>query len=199
MVETAGILNQATDRSLVILDEIGRGTATFDGLSIAWAVVEYLHEASKCRALFATHYHELTALAGRLPQVASVTMEVREWKDTIRFMHQVRPGAADRSYGIQVAKLAGLPAAVTKRAAEVLKLLEKGDRKAPDGAALLEELPLFAAAMPVDDARGGGEGQPQAAASPVEEALADIDPDELTPKAALEALYRLKKLAKPDD
>ena len=133
MVETAGILNQATDRSLVILDEIGRGTATFDGLSIAWAVVEYLHEVSRCRALFATHYHELTALAGRLPQVANVTMEVREWKDEIVFLHKVKPGAADRSYGIQVAKLAGLPAPVTKRAAEVLKLLEKGDRKAPDG------------------------------------------------------------------
>jgi hypothetical protein len=148
MVETAGILNQASPRSLVILDEIGRGTATFDGLSIAWAVVEYLHEVSQCRALFATHYHELTALAGRLSQVASVTMEVREWKDAIVFLHKVKAGAADRSYGIQVAKLAGLPAAVTKRAAEVLALLEKGDGKAPDGAALLEELPLFAAARP---------------------------------------------------
>jgi DNA mismatch repair protein MutS len=197
MVETAGILNQATDRSLVILDEIGRGTATFDGLSIAWAVVEYLREVSKCRALFATHYHELTALAGRLPQVASVTMEVREWKDTIRFMHQVRPGAADRSYGIQVAKLAGLPAAVTKRAAEVLKLLEKGDRKAPDGAALLEELPLFAAAMPVQGTRG--ERQSQAEPSPVDEALAAINPDELTPKDALDALYRLKALCRKEN
>jgi DNA mismatch repair protein MutS len=196
MVETAGILNQATDRSLVILDEIGRGTATFDGLSIAWAVVEYLNEVCRCRALFATHYHELTALAGKLPQVASVTMEVREWKDTIRFMHQVKPGAADRSYGIQVARLAGLPVAVTRRAAEVLKLLEKGDRKAPDGAALLEELPLFAAARPAASAREVGQGEAQALAgpSPVEEALADINPDELTPKEALDALYRLKEL-----
>jgi DNA mismatch repair protein MutS len=190
MVETAGILNQATPRSLVILDEIGRGTATFDGLSIAWAVVEYLHEVSKCRALFATHYHELTALAGKLPQVASATMEVREWKDAIVFLHKVKPGTADRSYGIQVAKLAGLPAAVTRRAAEVLKLLERGDRKAPDGAALLEELPLFAAAMSVPGERGEGRAVP----SPVEEALAAIDPDELTPKAALEALYALKAL-----
>jgi DNA mismatch repair protein MutS len=197
MVETAGILNQATARSLVILDEIGRGTATFDGLSIAWAVVEYLHEVCKCRALFATHYHELTALAGTLPEVASVTMEVREWKDEIRFLHQVKPGAADRSYGIQVAKLAGLPAAVTKRAAEVLKLLEKGDRKAPTGTALLEELPLFAAAVPAAGVQGKGQAEP--GPSPVEEALAAINPDELSPKAALEALYRLKKLAKPGD
>ena len=144
MVETAGILNQATERSLVILDEIGRGTATFDGLSIAWAVVEYLQEVNKCRALFATHYHELTALAGRLSEVATVTMEVREWRDEIVFLHKVKPGTADRSYGIQVAKLAGLPKPVTARAAQVLTLLEKSD-KAPDGDALLSELPLFAA------------------------------------------------------
>jgi DNA mismatch repair protein MutS len=195
MVETAGILNQATERSLVILDEIGRGTATFDGLSIAWAVVEYLNEVSKCRALFATHYHELTALAGTLPQVASVTMQVREWKDEIRFLHQVKPGAADRSYGIQVAKLAGLPPAVTKRAAEVLKRLEKGGGRAPTGAALLEELPLFAAAAP-----SGRQGatQPQATPSPVEEALAAINPDELTPKEALQALYRLKEIRRKE-
>jgi DNA mismatch repair protein MutS len=196
MVETAGILNQASPRSLVILDEIGRGTATFDGLSIAWAVVEYLHEVSRCRALFATHYHELTALAGRLPQAACVTMEVREWKDAIVFVHKVRPGAADRSYGIQVAKLAGLPAAVTKRAAEVLRLLEKGDAKSPDAATLLEGLPLFAAAASPTRGRGDGQGgeEPGAARSPVEAALAANNPDELTPKEALEALYRLKEL-----
>jgi DNA mismatch repair protein MutS len=200
MVETAGILNQASPRSLVILDEIGRGTATFDGLSIAWAVVEYLHEVSQCRALFATHYHELTALAGRLPQVASVTMDVREWKDAIVFVHKVRPGAADRSYGIQVAKLAGLPGAVTKRAAEVLRLLEKGNAKSPDAAALLDDLPLFAAAVPStrSQADGRGEGEPPASPSAVEEALAALNPDELTPKEALQALYRLKELfAKP--
>jgi DNA mismatch repair protein MutS len=198
MVETAGILNQATTRSLVILDEIGRGTATFDGLSIAWAVVEYLHEVSRCRALFATHYHELTALAGTLREVAGVTMEVREWKDEIRFLHQVKPGAADRSYGIQVAKLAGLPAAVTKRASEVLRLLEKTDGKRTDGAALIEELPLFAAATPSPGLRGEGqgEGQPQAAPSAVEEALVALNPDELTPKEALEALYRLKEMSR---
>jgi len=191
MVETAAILNQASERSLVILDEIGRGTATFDGLSIAWAVVEYLHEVVKCRALFATHYHELTALAGRLPEVANVTMDVREWKDEIVFLHKVRPGAADRSYGIQVAKLAGLPRAVTARAAEVLALLEKAD-KAPDGEALLGDLPLFAAARPRSHAG------PAAGPSPAEEALAALNPDELTPKAALEALYRLKALLARD-
>jgi DNA mismatch repair protein MutS len=188
MVETAGILNQATGRSLVILDEIGRGTATFDGLSIAWAVVEYLHEMNKCRALFATHYHELTALAGRLPQVANVTMEVREWRDEIIFLHKVKPGAADRSYGIQVAKLAGLPKLVTSRAAEVLTLLERTDGKSGDGAALVDELPLFAprpASRPVANA----------ALTPVEEVLAGVNPDELTPKSALELLYRLKELA----
>ena len=190
MVETAGILNQATDRSLVILDEIGRGTATFDGLSIAWAVVEYLHEVNRCRALFATHYHELTVLAGRLPDVANVTMDVREWKDEIVFLHKVKPGAADRSYGIQVAKLAGLPKPVTKRAAEVLELLEKADRKPANGEALLDDLPLFAI-------------RPQAEASvpaisALEQALDDISPDELSPKAALEALYRLKGLAAKD-
>ncbi len=193
MVETAAILNQATDRSLVILDEIGRGTATFDGLSIAWAVVEHLHEVNRCRALFATHYHELTALAGRLAQVANVTMDVKEWRDEIIFLHKVKPGAADRSYGIQVARLAGLPRAVTARAAKVLALLEKSEGKAPDGEALLGDLPLFAAAGP--------RSHPAAAAdpSPVEEALATLNPDELTPKAALEALYRLKELARKEE
>jgi len=192
MVETAAILNQATDRSLVILDEIGRGTATFDGLSIAWAVVEHLHEVNRCRALFATHYHELTALAGRLAEVGNVTMDVREWRDEIVFLHKVKPGAADRSYGIQVGKLAGLPKAVTARAAEVLALLEKTQGKAPDGEALLTDLPLFAAARP--------KSHIPAASGPtaIEEALAAVNPDELTPKAALEALYRLKELGRRD-
>jgi DNA mismatch repair protein MutS len=192
MVETAAILNQATDRSLVILDEIGRGTATFDGLSIAWAVVEYLHEVNRCRALFATHYHELTALAGRLAEVGNVTMDVREWRDEIVFLHKVKPGAADRSYGIQVGKLAGLPKAVTARAAEVLTLLEKSQAKTPDGEALLTDLPLFAAARPKSHIPAPG------GPSPVEDALAAVNPDELTPKAALEALYRLKGLADKD-
>ena len=116
MVETAAILNQAGPRSLVILDEIGRGTATFDGLSIAWAAIEHLHEVNRCRALFATHYHELTALAERLPRLRNVTVKVKEWKGDVVFLHEIAPGAADRSYGIQVAKLAGLPASVVDRA-----------------------------------------------------------------------------------
>ena len=186
MVETAAILNQATERSLVILDEIGRGTATFDGLSIAWAVVEHLHESNQCRALFATHYHELTVLAGRLGSVASVTMDVKEWRDQVVFLHKVRPGAADRSYGIQVATLAGLPKPVTQRAAEVLELLENGKAKVANAEALLNDLPLFAAVRPK-------------AAVPdrlyaLERALAEVNPDELTPKLALDTLYKLKAL-----
>ncbi len=189
MVETAGILNQATARSLVILDEIGRGTATFDGLSIAWATVEYLHEVNRCRALFATHYHELTALAGKLPHVANATIEVKEFQDEIVFLHKVVPGAADRSYGIQVAKLAGLPKPVIERASEVLRLLENSDeRVAPEQ--LVADLPLFAAARPKSHVAAGESAGP----SPVELALAAINPDELTPKAALEALYKLKGL-----
>ncbi len=188
MIETAGILNQATERSLVILDEIGRGTATFDGLSIAWATIEYLHDAVRCRTLFATHYHELTALAGRLSDVANVTIDVKEWHDDIVFLHKVRHGAADRSYGIQVAKLAGLPRPVIERASEVLRVLEKTDRKA-DGAALaLDELPLFAAARPQSFTPAAGEP------SALDHAIDALNPDELTPKAALETLYRLKAL-----
>jgi len=198
MVETAAILNQATDRSLVILDEIGRGTATFDGLSIAWATVEHLYEINLCRALFATHYHELTTLAGRLPDVANATIEVKEWQDEIVFLHKVRSGAADRSYGIQVAKLAGLPSAVIDRAREVLAVLEQGESKGRASARAkakgpivvsaggLDELPLFAAARPKSFVSQHNEP------SEVEQTLAAINPDELSPKAALEALYRLK-------
>jgi DNA mismatch repair protein MutS len=189
MVETAAILNQATERSLVILDEIGRGTATYDGLSIAWAVVEYLHDVSRCRALFATHYHELTVLAQRLSDVANVSMEVREWRDEIVFLHKVKAGAADRSYGIQVGKLAGLPKVVTRRAKEVLERLEKARGKAKGGEGLIEELPLFA---PREDAAAA---PAEPVPNPIEDALAAIEPDELTPKAALEALYALKALA----
>ena len=187
MVETAAILNQATARSLVVLDEIGRGTATFDGLSIAWAAVEYLHE-TRARVLFATHYHELTALAGRLASVANVTVDVKEWRDEIVFLHRVKSGAADRSYGIQVAKLAGLPGAVIARAREVLAVLEKSDRKRGSGNGPLEELPLFAAARP---SSGGAE---PSGPGPVEAALDALNPDELTPRAALDALYRLKQI-----
>jgi DNA mismatch repair protein MutS len=186
MVEAAAILNQASERSLVILDEIGRGTATFDGLSIAWAVVEHLSEINKCRALFATHYHELTVLAGRLGEVANVTMDVKEWRDDIIFLHKVRPGAADRSYGIQVARLAGLPKTVTERASEVLELLENSDSKAGNGEALINDLPLFAAARPARHLAARLEA--------LEQALSELNPDELTPKLALDALYKLKAL-----
>jgi DNA mismatch repair protein MutS len=148
MVETAAILNQATPHSLVILDEIGRGTATFDGLAIAWAAVEHMHEKNKSRALFATHYHEMTALAERMTSLACVTMRVKEWKDTIVFLHEVGPGAADRSYGIHVAKLAGLPAAVIGRAEEVLRALEEG-REGHKPLARIDDLPLFAANTPI--------------------------------------------------
>jgi DNA mismatch repair protein MutS len=186
MVETAAILNQASERSLVILDEIGRGTATFDGLSIAWAVVEFLHAVNKCRGLFATHYHELTVLAGRLGEIANVTMDVKEWRDEIIFLHKVRPGAADRSYGIQVATLAGLPKQVTERAAQVLALLENSEAKVTNGEALLSDLPLFAAARSTASEREG--------AAALERALANLNPDELTPKSALDTLYKLKAL-----
>jgi DNA mismatch repair protein MutS len=188
MVETAAILNQATARSLVILDEIGRGTATFDGLSIAWATLEHLHEINKCRALFATHYHELGALKERLAALAPYTMRVKEWQNEVVFLHEVAPGAADRSYGIHVAQLAGLPAAVVKRAEEVLAALEKGEQS---GAVtrLADDLPLFAAAP----ARPAG-GVARAVESEVEKALAAINPDELTPKQALELLYELRRL-----
>jgi DNA mismatch repair protein MutS len=138
------ILNQATSRSLVILDEIGRGTATFDGLSIAWAAVEHLHEGNRCRALFATHYHELTALADRLERLSNATLKVTEWQGDVVFLHEVVPGAADRSYGIQVARLAGLPPAVIDRAKAILSELERTDRERP-ARAVVDDLPLFAA------------------------------------------------------
>ncbi len=187
MVETAAILNQAGPRSLVILDEIGRGTATFDGLSIAWATLEHLHEVNKCRALFATHYHELVALGARLPALAPHAMRVKEWQGDVVFLHEVAAGAADRSYGIHVAKLAGLPPAVVARAEEVLATLEKGEQ-AGALTRLAEDLPLFAAAAPL--ARQGK------GPSPVEEALAALEPDRLTPREALEEIYRLRRLAR---
>jgi DNA mismatch repair protein MutS len=193
MVETAAILNQAGERSLVILDEIGRGTATYDGLSIAWAAVEHLHEVNRCRALFATHYHELTALNAKLADLHTATMRVKEWQGEVVFLHEVGPGAADRSYGIQVARLAGLPAAVIARAESVLQALEAGETSGGDAAArLAEDLPLFAAARPVS-ARAGTEAAP-AEPSRVEQALAGIQPDDLSPREALETIYRLKTL-----
>ena len=180
MVETAAILNQATAKSLVILDEIGRGTATYDGLAIAWAAAEHLHETNKSRALFATHYHEMVALCERLNAMTCVTMKVREWNDSIVFLHEVTPGAADRSYGIHVAKLAGLPQAVIGRAEDVLRALEEG-REGHQPLARIDDLPLFGASAP----------GPKVSA--VEEALKTIEPDALSPKEALEILYDLKR------
>ena len=186
MVETAAILNQATDRSLVILDEIGRGTATFDGLSIAWAAVEHLHEANRCRGLFATHFHELTVLSEKLGRLSNATMRVKEWDGEVIFLHEVGPGAADRSYGIQVARLAGLPASVVARAREVLTRLEDADRKNP-ASQLIDDLPLFQVAVRREEVSG------KRGPSKVEEALKALDLDDLTPRAALDALYDLKK------
>ena len=187
MVETASILNQADERSFVILDEIGRGTATFDGLSIAWAVVEHLHELNKCRALFATHYHELTALTSKLPLMTLHCMKIKEFNDEVIFLHEVIDGAADRSYGIHVAKLAGLPRTVVKRAEQVLETLER-EGKSQSVSQLAEDLPLFAAVRSKDE--------PAAQQIvPAMEALKELNPDNLTPREALDKLYELKNLA----
>ena len=187
MVETAGILNQADERSLVILDEIGRGTATFDGLSIAWAVVEHLHEVNRSRALFATHYHELTSLVGKLHKMSLHCMKIKEFNDEVIFLHEVIDGAADRSYGIHVAKLAGLPEVVIKRAEQVLSSLEN-DKKSSNIKELADDLPLFAVLKE--------QTKPTVAKSPALEALEQLNPDSLSPKEALEELYKLKEMLK---
>ena len=187
MVETAAILNQADDHALVILDEIGRGTATYDGLSIAWATLEHLHDMNRCRALFATHYHELTALAGKLDRVDNATVSVKEFEGDVIFLHEVRKGAADRSYGVQVAKLAGLPDAVVSRARVVLDALEKGEREgAGKQKAIVDDLPLFSMAPPPQPA-------PPQKPSLLEERLQAIHPDELSPREALQLIYELKE------
>ena len=173
---------------LLSLDEIGRGTATYDGLSIAWATLEHLHESNHCRALFATHYHEMTQLSDKLERCSNATVMVKEWEGDIIFLHEVRKGVADRSYGVQVAKLAGLPESVIARARVVLDALEKGEREG-SAKAVIDDLPLFSATpapAPV-----------KAKESEVEGALADVFPDELTPREALAVLYELKaKMAK---
>ncbi len=190
MVETAAILNQAGERSLVILDEIGRGTATFDGLSIAWAAVEYLHEKNRCRAIFATHFHEMTALAGKLSRLSNVTMRVKEWEGEVVFLHEVGKGAADRSYGVQVARLAGLPEPVVARAREVLHQLEAGEVSGKADR-LVDDLPLFSVAAQREAPKPATPAKPDR----LSEALAAMHPDEMTPREALEALYRLKEIA----
>lgn len=181
MVETATILAQATPKSLVILDEIGRGTATYDGLAIAWAVVEHLHDVTRCRGLFATHYHELTQLCGKLSSLASYHLSVKEWKGEVIFLHSVAAGAADRSYGIHVASLAGLPASVVARASGLLKRFEAEGGATIKATGLAEPLPLFAAAPPPPSA--------------LQKAVEELNPDNLTPKEALEWLYRLKQIS----
>ncbi|MDX1483876.1 MAG: DNA mismatch repair protein MutS [Alphaproteobacteria bacterium] len=193
MVETAAILNQAGPRALVILDEIGRGTATFDGLSIAWATIEHLHEVNACRGLFATHYHELTQLSQRLKDLSNHAMGVKEWKGEVVFLHAVAPGTADRSYGIHVARLAGLPEAALARAEEVLEAIEEGE-KADAVSRLADDLPLFAAAPGRRDASATPPGP-----GPLERALGEINPDELSPREALELLYKLKGIAAGDE
>ena len=199
MVETAAILNQASPRSLVILDEIGRGTATYDGLSIAWATVEHLHERSRCRGLFATHYHELTALADRLDRLSCHAMRIKEWQGDIVFLHEVSEGAADRSYGIHVARLAGLPAPVIARAQAVLAELEK-PRAGARPADLLDDLPLFSAladARPPPPRSAPAEPVPEETAvrHAVLDLLAQTNPDLLTPREAMDLVYRFKDLA----
>ena len=190
MVETAAILNQADDRALVILDEIGRGTATYDGLSIAWATLEHLHAENRCRALFATHYHEMAVLAGKLAGVENATVAVKEWDGEVIFLHEVRMGAADRSYGVQVARLAGLPATVIERAKLVLQALESGER---DGAsrqkALIDDLPLFRAAPATPP-------KPVSRESASDRRLKEVFPDSLSPIDALNLIYELRELLK---
>ncbi len=187
MVETAAILNQATARSFVILDEIGRGTATYDGLSIAWAVIEQLHDGNRCRALFATHYHELTALSDRLPLLSNATVKAREWQGEVIFLHEVVPGVADRSYGIQVARLAGLLQPVVSRATEILEKLERGETSANLKSAF-EDLPLFSVSRPT------GRDLKRSSQSQIEKRMASISPDELSPRQALDLIYELRAL-----
>jgi DNA mismatch repair protein MutS len=183
MIETANILRFATSRSLVILDEVGRGTATFDGLSIAWATIEHLHEVNRSRAIFATHFHELTQLSKRLARLVNLTMKVTDFAGEVVFLHEVVKGAADRSYGVHVAELAGLPPSVVARAHEILAELEAADRGAPLEA-LIDDLPLFSRAS-----------APAETGDRLRDALASIDPDTLTPREALAALYDLKARA----
>ena len=171
----------------MVLDEIGRGTATFDGLSIAWAAVEHLHEVNRCRALFATHFHKLTALANRLARLANATVKVKEWQGEVVFLHEVGPGAADRSYGIQVARLAGLPPPVIARASEVLEALESAERARPRQA-LVDDLPLFSSARPQPPAM-------ETPGEPIAERLRSIAADDLSPRDALALIYELKALA----
>ena len=187
MIETAAILNQSESGALVILDEIGRGTATYDGLSIAWATLEHLHDVNQTRALFATHYHELTNLSTKLERVENATVAVKEWEGNVVFLHEVKKGAADRSYGVQVAQLAGLPAAVVARARDVLNALEKSEREGSSRhKAMIDDLPLFSHTNKLDVA--------QSKNNIIQDALENVYPDELSPREALQKLYDLREL-----
>jgi len=187
MVETANILHHATDRSLLILDEIGRGTSTYDGISIAWAVVEYIHNHPRLRAktLFATHYHELTELSDLLPRVRNYNVAVAEEGDRVVFLRKIVPGGADRSYGIHVAGLAGLPRVVIRRAEEILEELERGASRVPGRLGQdtqAQQLPLF-----------------RTVSHPVLEHLKELDLTTMTPLEALNTLYRLQQDLQPDE
>jgi len=185
MTETAAILHQAGPRSLVIVDEIGRGTGTLDGLAIAWAVLEALHGQNRCRTVFATHFHELGQLAAQLPRLRPCTMRVKEWRGSVVFLHEVAEGAAGRSWGVHVAQLAGVPQATVRRAAALLNALEKNRHNSP------AELPLFARAADMPPAPP----DPPPPSDPLRDALHELEPDGLSPRDALETLYRIKALA----
>ena len=190
MTETAAILHQGGPRSLVVVDEIGRGTATLDGLAIAWAVLEALHNTIRCRAIFATHFHELARLSGIMGRLQPATMRIKDWKGSVIFLHEVTHGAAGRSWGVHVAALAGVPAPVVKRAAHLLATLEKAGPLTESA-----ELPLFAAAQKQhDDVDTELRAQAETTTDVLREALAEIDPERLTARQALESLYRLKDL-----
>jgi DNA mismatch repair protein MutS len=187
MVETAAILNQSTEKSLVILDEIGRGTATFDGLSIAWATLEYLHDVCQCRGLFATHYHELTKLTTTLNRLAPHSMAVKEWEGEIIFLHQVIKGAADHSYGVHVAKLAGLPVPVINRARQILDQLKTSETSGTL-AKMADDLPLFSSVIENSKIQKSQQND-----SSIRQAIENIDPDSLSPREALDLIYKLKR------
>ncbi|MCB2067311.1 MAG: DNA mismatch repair protein MutS, partial [Erythrobacter sp.] len=188
MVETAAILAQAGERSMVILDEVGRGTSTYDGLALAWAVAEAIHESNRCRCLFATHYHEIAMLAETCPALSLHHVRAKEWKGDLVLLHELAAGAADRSYGLAVAKLAGVPPQVVKRARAVLDKLEKGRAETGGLAAGLGDLPLFA--LMADEAEDEGDS--------LRERLQSLDVDALTPREALDLLYVLKREAQAD-
>ncbi len=185
MIETAAILAQATERSFVILDEVGRGTSTYDGLALAWAVVEAVHDVNRSRCLFATHYHELTRLAERLDSLSLHHVRAREWQGDLVLLHEVTEGPADRSYGLAVARIAGLPPPVIARAKAVLGKLEAGKAQTGGIAAGLDDLPLFAATLAAE---------PEPARDPLREKLDGVDADTLTPREALDLVYDLKRM-----